>query len=379
MQPLHVKLTFPTSRNRVLSSIKLGLLFICSVLIAMGGCKRAEEIRHIVVDPDRSGVVIGNRSSSKPTQVANAKPTDRMVVGIHETPQNFWTFKISGPIAEVNRTQPQWMKFLREVTFDDDGVPSWEMPEGWKKAEVGNSAMVIARLQITDNLKMSVVRLGPQQDLLSNVTRWNRQLSLPPVRTVDLPKISGDSKVPFLIYDQEGSLSAGGGMMMPGGARPPMAGGRNPHAPNAPNAPKAGSAGIEYEAPEGWTPRKASLIGATKFQVGDGDTVATVSVTRMPEQNSWEQASANWAAEVGMDPSEIDFDSETKEFEIDELPGKIISHISEDEEIAGGIIGIRVPRGDYAWFVKITGPKELVSESKEEFIKFAKSIRFEEP
>ena len=381
MQRLHVKKTVPTSRNRVRLPIELGLLFICSVLIALGGCKREEEIRHIVVDADRSGVEIATRSNSNPTaSVVDAQPTDRMVVAIHTTSLNFWTFKISGPIAEVKRTEPQWMKFLRKVTFDDDGVPRWEIPEGWKQVEVGSSTSVrFATLKIADTLDMSVVRLPAPQDLQSNVTRWNGQLSLPPVGAFDLPKIGADSKVPFLMYDQVGSLGGGGGMMMPGGARPPMAGGRNPHAPNAPNVLEAGSveSPIEFEAPENWVAGTTSRMVPAKFQVGEGDSVARVTVTRMPRRrNTWEQVSANWAADIGMDLSGIDFDTETKEMEVGELPGKIISHISEDDEIAGAIIGIRVPREEEAWFVKIVGPKGLVSESKEEFIKFAKSIRF---
>ena len=56
----------------------------------------------------------------------------------------------------------------------------------------------------------------------------------------------------------------------------------------------------------------------------------------------------------------------------------MISHISDDEEIEGAIIGIRVPREDDAWFIKLTGPKALVIKSKDAFVEFAKSIRFVE-
>ena len=375
MQTLHVKKIFPTGGYRILSPVELGILFLGCVLIAVSGCKRAEKIRHIVVDADKSGIVIDDRVNSPPPTGSTA-PTDRMVVGIHETAENTWTFKVSGPIAEVTRTEAQWMAFLRGVVFDDEGVPSWELPEGWKKAEVTPSPFApYDRLQISDTLQMSVSRLPPQFNLLSNVNRWHDQLSLPPIRIVELPTISGESQVSFQMFDRVGTLG-GGGMRMPRGARPPMVGGGGGQSAGADsNEPP-----IEYEAPDNWKAGKTSRMVAARFQIGEDDAVARVTVTRMPARlNTWEQVSANWAAEVGLDPSEIDFDAESKEFEVDELSGKIISHISEDEEIAGATIGIRFVREEAAWFIKLTGPKELVAESQAEFVEFAKSIRFKTP
>ena len=373
MQTLHVKMIFPTGGHRILSPVELGILFLGFFLIAVSGCKRAEKIRHIVVDADKSGIVIDDRVNSPPSTAATG-PTDRMVVGIHETAEKTWTFKVSGPIAEVTRTEAQWMEFLRGVVFDDEGVPSWELPEGWKKAEITPGPFApYDRFQISDTLQMSVSRLPPRFNLLSNVNRWNEQLSLPSVRIVELPTISGDSQVPFQMFDQVGSL-AGGGSMMSGGARPPMFGGGDGQSNPVANPNESP---IEYDAPENWKAIETSSMVPARFQVGDGDSVALIKVVRLPGSlNPWKQLAANWAGEIGLDPAEIDLDAESKEFEVDGLPGKMISHISEDEEIAGAVIGIRFARKDKAWIIKLTGPKVLVIESQAEFVEFAKSIRF---
>ena len=289
MQTLHVKKIFPTGGYRILSPVELGILFLGCVLIAVSGCKRAEKIRHIVVDADKSGIVIDDRVNSPPT-VASAEPTDRMVVGVHEMGEAFWTFKVAGPIAEVARTEAQWMEFLRGVVFDDEGLPSWELPEGWKKGEVAPKSMTYARLQISDTLKMAVLRLPVRFDVVSNVNRWNGQLSLPPVSTYELPKIDGESKVPFLIFDQVGSL-AGGGSMMSGGARHPMFGGGDGQSNPVANPNESP---IEYDAPENWKAIETSSMVPARFQVGDGDSVALIKVVRLPGSlNPWKQLAAN--------------------------------------------------------------------------------------
>ena len=383
MQTLQEKQVFRTVAIGLRSTIAISgcILFLCSVLLTLGGCKRPEEIRHLIIDADKSGIVIDKRPSPAPTPpVKSGKPTDRMVVAIHETPLNTWTLKISGPIAEVNRTEPQWLEFFRSVTFNDELLPAWKLPEGWKKAEVKPGPFApYDRLQISDSLKLSVSRLPAKMNLLDNITRWNGQLSLPPARRVDLRPISGEPEIPFQIYDRKGWL--GGGGMMPG-MKPPMMehpGGAMP--PNTPVAesPESNEILVEYDAPESWLAGKTSSMVPARFQVGSGDNVASVKVTKMPRKlNLWEPASANWAAEVGLNPKEIDFETKTKEIVVDELTGKMISHISDDEEIEGAIIGIRVPREDDAWFIKLTGPKALVIKSKDAFVEFAKSIRFVE-
>ena len=338
------------------------LLLVATLLVVASGCRREDPITHVVVDADKSAVQFG-RKSTTPQKVAG-----RMLVGIHQNPDLTWTFKVVGPVADVDAAETQCLDFFRSVEFAN-GKPLLDgLPEGWKREHVVKSDFSpFARLNIGNDLKMSISNLPTGSfDVLGNVNRWRGQLSLRPAESGGFTKLSGESKVAFEIYDEQGLVS-------PGGSRPPFAGmGGGGMSPPP-------TISVEYDAPEGWETSTPNDMVAARFRKEDGELKAQITVVRMPVLpiNGWAQVAKNWAGEVGLQSlSAEELDQKAEDKTIDSIDGKMIRLIEDGDDSPMALVGIRLTRGDDVWFIKLKGDKKIVVDSEEVFEKFANSVRF---
>ncbi len=348
------------------------IVTICGV----SGCKDPDTIESYRIEKSKSGLsnfdkVLGPASSE--TAASPARPSgmvkDRMVVAIANRPDATWYFKITGPVDAVTATESQWRPFLDKISFNQQGAPQWELPDGWT---VGAAApMRFATLVINPEpppLELRVSRLGPNQDPVSNVNRWRKQLQLPDISAASMNLATMDNpNVKLELFDEQG-VSGSSGMSAPFSG------------PNAsrPLVQKRPSSSAEFVTPAGWEEGRTSSIVKARLLKTDGEQSVQISVTEMPAAaNRWLPNAKRWAGEIGIDDSQLDLDSLTSQVTVDGLAGKRIRLVDPSGEGTKATIGLMIVRGDSAWFFKLTGNRDLVKQSEKDFNEFLNSYRFE--
>jgi len=319
------------------------LALVASLLLLLSfnlGCEEAPPgVAQQKVHKSRSGLDAlreSKKASPAHTPAPAARPKNRMVVAVFDNPDATWFFKINGPLEQVNAAQEQWRTFFDSIEFKDD-QPKWDKPESWSTA--GPKPMRVATLLIggedaqSKPLELAVSNLGPGQDMLLNVNRWRGQLGLAKFTQDQLEtqlKTKKSEHGEYLLFDAQGT---GSGTM-----RPPFAGG-------------------------------AKTSGEAKAQI---------TVIEMPaDANKWEPNVKRWAGQVGLDDlSDQRLAELTTDIKVDQIAGKLVDLVA-DSKSENGVIAGMVKREGSAWFFKLSGEKELVSQSREEFETFMESIRYQ--
>lgn len=340
------------------------------------GCKDPETIESYRIEKSKSGLSNFDKvwgAASSETAASSTSPSgvvkDRMVVAIANRPDATWYFKITGPVDTVTATESQWRSFLEKISFSQQGTPQWELPDGW--AVGGAAPMRFATLVIKPDqppLELRVSRLGPNQDPVSNVNRWRKQLQLPDISAANMNLATIDNPSTELeLFDEQG-VSGSSGMTAPfsgqSGSRPLVQ--------------KLPSSSAEFVTPAGWEKGRTSSIVKARLLKTDGEQSAQISVTEMPAAaNHWLPNAKRWADEIGIVDSQLDLDSLTSQVTVDGLAGKRIRLVDPSGEGTKATIGLMIVRGDSAWFFKLTGNRDLVKQSEKDFDEFLESYRFE--
>jgi hypothetical protein len=160
-------------------------------LVALAGCQKTEQIARYTVEKPPPIIATAAPQSTRgddlPAVDPNAEPTDRTLAAIVPLDDKGWFFKLTGPKDAVAASGESFGAFLNSVRFNDQGKPTWTLPDGWK--EQPGSQIRFATLVIpseTKPLELSVTALpksagDDKQYVLVNVNRWRGQLRLPPV------------------------------------------------------------------------------------------------------------------------------------------------------------------------------------------------------
>lgn len=357
-----------TGRNRyAFASLTLAFL-----LVALLGCRQEESVRQFQVEKARSGLSAlkpieqGTRmgagsSSAGSAQSAGAK---RMVAAIALKENATWFFKVMAPAATVEIGQKQLRTFFEKIDFDEAGNPKFDLPDGWTETP-SQSMMRFSTVKFSVDgqpIEIAVSSLAPNQDLLSNVNRWRGQLQLPPVtkETMELEKVESDGGQ-LLIYDD-------------------TSGGNSSPAPSVPSIPQPRNVQLKYDVPAGWTKGRESQIVKVRLLKEKEDEKVQISVTELPaSMNKWQPNVERWLGELGMeieDKEKFLTDNAT-ELTVNGASAQRVRMISDDEEIKRATIAIMAIRDDSAWFIKMSGPREMVASSEKEFDEFVKSFKFE--
>eukprot|EP01047_Picozoa_sp_COSAG01_P031751 COSAG01_NODE_2265_length_8044_cov_8.813845_2_plen_386_part_00 len=359
--------------NKLNRLIILGFstVFLLSLTV---GCAQDDEISVRKIPKGRSGLT-KLRQDSKTTlnsDSASVSHPTRMVVAIFQNPEATWFFKVSGPSEQVAASEGSWKSFFETVSFDGN-TPSWEMPSDW--ATGAEKPMRYATLKIgsfSPPLEMSISSLGPNQDLLLNANRWLGQIGLPPTTSESLDATIEpikNEKSNFLLFDRTGR---GSGKMTPpfaGGARPP----RQPSPPTA--QPPAQD--VKFETPAGWDAGPTnSMVKVRLLKEADGKK-AQISVIEMPASaNTWEPNVLRWQQQVGLGGlSESELSDRVADISVDGVAGKIVDLIDMNSDSDDGTIAAMVKLGDSAWFLKLSGDKNLVDANRDSFKSFLKTLK----
>jgi hypothetical protein len=333
----------------------LGLLLVGAAAFAVFGCHEEEPIRSYQVP--------------KPEM-------NRLLGGILPHGDSTWFFKLSGPSAAVGEHEKEFDQFLHSVRFADGGEKpiTWTLPAGWKQESDAGGGVVYATLVVGPKdagLRLTVTRLGREgqaASVLANVNRWRNQLALPAVTQEELDRTTKSQDlngVRAVLVDLTGTGSGRTGM---GG--PPMGGGRRA----APAARKK-SAELTYQTPAGWEKAKGNGISQATFQITAGDQTATVTVTPLPGgAGGLEQNVNRWRGQVGLKPqSDEEVKKSVTPIPVSGMDGQYV----DLEGATQRILAVLAARDDTTWFIKMSGPVQLVGREKANFEAFVRSIRFD--
>ena len=379
--------------NSPISAISvLGLL---TLMLQSTGCQPEEDIYSYRVPKNRSGFVdrsnsIGegsapfapfmNRQAAEEIitePLSEEECTDRMAVAIFEVNDKMWFFKLTGAIEPMHQHQEQWLDFFQQVNFVS-GNPEWKLPDNWSTGP--SRAMRFATLFIGDYdppLELAISNLPIDQDLLLNVNRWRGQMRQPPITQdqmdADLRSITNNAgpDVPGYLFDVIGQLSENKMANMPN----PEIGTQLDSALGL----SAGPAGVPNYLPlSGWEVGAQSAMVPIRLQKSEGERSVQISVTQLPAAaNEWEPNAARWAAEVGLDDwNTVQLADATDAIEVDRISGKLIRLIPEDPKQQRAVIAGMLVQNNIAWFVKLSGDKELVVASDDDFKLFLNSMKF---
>ncbi len=362
------------SRYFFLTAFLIGLAAV-AVLV---GCQKSDEIVVHKIPKSQSDLDKFNRAPVATRPAPSAAVPTRMVVALAMRDDATWFFKVSGPVEQVNLSEPVWREFLTKLTFADDGKPRWELPAGW--SEGPEKAMRDATLLINDSqppLEMSISHLPPGQDLVGNVNRWRGQLSLGPITgdelKLDKIKYPGGDMV---LFDEVG-LSSGGGMGGPMSAGGSMSGRPMSIPPSVPSEPMP--AQIKFKPPAGWETGPSSSIVKARLVKSEGDKKVQITVVEMSAAvNEWDPNVVRWAGEIGMgDLSDLAAAARTSTVTVDGIEAQQLRLIEPDDQYQSATVAVMVKRGQSAWFFKIFGDKALVEAGEPDFKEFLSSFKFE--
>jgi len=188
-------------------------LVLAVALVTSFGCSKHEPIRSYSVDKPpalapvakadpHAGLAGMGMPSATPQKPPTGEPTDRTLGAILPLEPQGWFFKLTGPIAAVAAQESAFTDFLRTVKFDDQGEPTWTLPDGWQRLPGNQFRYATLKLPEGDGppLEITVSALpnagGDNTNyILINVNRWRNQLQLPPITAAQLPAESTEIKL----------------------------------------------------------------------------------------------------------------------------------------------------------------------------------------
>ena len=152
--------------------------------------------------------------------------------------------------------------------------------------------------------------------------------------------------------------------------------------PPAVDQTNPGPAVAQWTAPESWIKdAQPSPMALASFTVTQGDAKALVTITPLAGDAGGTLANVNrWRGQVGLDAIQS----------IEQQPMTPI----ENEHVLAGLIDLSAPDGvdarfermfigmiprledDSTWFIKMTGPKDLMQTQRDQFLNFIESFRF---
>jgi hypothetical protein len=345
----------------------LGLFAAGVVLALLLGCQ-ADEIQQYQV-----AHVEDNR----------ADKMQRLLVAVFPHGETTWFFRVLGPAPVIDAHKDEFERFIQTVRFPDKGAEpiTWTLPEGWKR-EAGND-MRFATLRFGPkdaSLEAWVSKIDNKADFtgpwrLENVNRWRGQIGLKPIKTDDPEELRKDQTSKDLKIDSVAvTLFEFTGPGASSAARKPQLEMNRPLA----NAPQA-SGPPRYTVPDGWKEADRGQMAVAAFQAEGAKVKITLTPLGGPGGGLLPNVQ-RWREQLKLPPvSEDQLKRDIRQIDVGGAPAYFVDLVGPD---ASGsqrerIVGAVLPRGDITWFVKMSGPADLVGKQAAAFDAFLKSVRFD--
>jgi hypothetical protein len=340
------------------------LLLLLLLGLGLTGCARDEEIVHYRVA----------RVEAPPVtkKMAGKKEPVRFLGAILPDKDRIWFLKLVGPEAAVTPLQEKFEEFVKSIRFTGQAEPpvTWKLPEGWEQRPgMGFRYATIKIPSEPEPVELVVSPLGKEAaSVKENVDRWRREIQLGPIDQADLAKVTRTIDVVGVNVTLVDMLGTRG----QDGAPQSAIGQRLAALPEDEGTPK-----FTIQAPEGWTEQKPTIAFAAKqYEAGKG-----VSVTVSPLRGNGGGAALNinrWRGQIKL-PRANDQELLALTNTLDLAAGKALYVDMENPKEPGAprVLGVMLPRPDYTWFLKMTGPSDVVGREKANFEAFATSLRLE--
>lgn len=342
------------------------MIVLAGCLSFVLGCKAEDEISKLEVShPDRESI--------------------RLRVAILKRDATVWFFRLSGPEVLVQEHQGAFEALVASARFDDKKEPPLTLtdPKGWTKdlaPPPGGLRVAGYRIDAKPKeLEIAVTQMPAQDyDLMKNMHRWQKQVNLPPA------EIMADLD-PFLKRDKVGVQEVtwvnllGRGVHTVSRPPEPMVANKGKFLP--PNLLKGkapaggGEIPFKYTVPDGWLKKPARKFVLDVYEVADGAQAAEVTLSSAGGSialniNRWR------VEQVGLPKLSDRLAEQSAEL-------KIVAGINSyyvDVANPGGPKGIRIlaviiPAGQSNFFIKMTGPHDLVGKQKNAFETFVQSFK----
>jgi hypothetical protein len=145
-------------------------------------------------------------------------------------------------------------------------------------------------------------------------------------------------------------------------------------------APPSAGNPAQWTKPEGWKEQPLSEMRLGSFKVdGANAASADVSVIAFPGEAGGLISNINrWRGQLQLPPLDEDqLSQNTQRTEVDSVPTYLVDFQTvENAPKPSRILGAVLQTADRAWFVKMTGPPELIETQRDKFLTFVKSFHF---
>jgi hypothetical protein len=290
------------------------------------------------------------------------KPLPRLLGAIAPAGDSVWFVKLVGPAPEMATHAADFDRFVRSLRFNEPNSPiDWTLPENWREAAAGPAKGLAEQTRYAtfrvqpEGLKVTVSRLGREAgEILPNINRWRKNdLDLPPISDAELVGVTHSTDVaghPITMVDMTG-------------VEPPSA--------PAPEKPEQ----LAYDVPPGWQPQPPGVMRLAAFKTTLGDKAAEITISKLGGDGGGLLANINrWRDQLGLPPATA-AEVQKQGKMLDSKAGSVV-YIDLTGPKGRMLAGILL-HGGQSWFVKMTGPPELVGRQQPAFEAFVKSLRFE--
>jgi len=305
------------------------------------------------------GGLVGCQEEIRRYQVPRVeKPAKRMIAAIIPREDRTWYVKVIAPASELEAHAQTIEAFIQSLQFPGTEPIRWTLPDGWHLS-VEKKAMRYATLRIGSptgpELTISFGSGLQAADVLANVNRWRGQLDLDPITRAELPKYTRIVMVaqqPATLVDLRSDAKQSITVEEP-----------------------------QYTLPAGWvqTGGQAGFRYAT-FIVKDGDQSAETTLTPLAGTAGTLLDNVNrWREQLKLptiDEAELVKQTRT----IASSAGSAKYFDLGQPESAGStrqrMLVAVIQRPEKTWFVKMTGPFDLLERQKGAFEAFVATLRF---
>jgi len=139
---------------------------------------------------------------------------------------------------------------------------------------------------------------------------------------------------------------------------------------------------VKWTPPDGWFPQPLSEMRLASFKVaGANASSADVSVTAFPGEAGGLGPNLNrWRGQLQLPPLSDDQLSAIQRIDVDNAPTYLVDFQTADKNPKPSrILGAVMQTSDRTWFVKMTGPPDLLEIQRQKFLDFVRSFRFSSP
>jgi hypothetical protein len=289
-----------------------------------------------------------------------------------------------------------------DVRDPREGSLQWTVPAGWR--ELPAQQMRFAAFAVNDSnppVELTVIPLGPDSAaLLPNINRWEKQLGLPESPESKLPQVVKHLSMNGLqadVVDLTGAKQRMLAAIVPHGGRVWFLKLVGPvdvvtsqktnfdafiaslHPQDATASPprissQTASRLANYQTPAGWTEipdAKPPRIKA--FRANDAEVV----ITRFAANNAgtFEDNVTRWRGQLGLDPIADARTTPMKELTAGKDTPGILLEFHNPANNKRMLVLMASSHSDL-WFIKMTGPADVVDAQRQNFEVFVKSVEF---